>query len=160
MPRQRGTLHPARKGSHARKSRQVPEGIPPHVFPPQQRHELLADLAGLLQGPAADSQRHQRSRRQRNGTALPFEAHVLDDAVARDEIDGAVVAAQRISSFADCRCSVQFPPITGPGGVIEERLLVEVGYTPHMPSHSFWIWSSKGNFTPLNSICSRGRRER
>ncbi len=89
-------------------------------------------------------------------------AQPFPSAVAGFEVDDATVPAEVVESFADRRRSFQLSMVAGMTSVVEHHVLVEVRYTPHMPSHSLLNWFNKGKVTPLlpKSICSRGRRER
>src|ERR1051325_113939 len=161
VPRQRGALDAARIISHASQRRQVVKVVFDNRFCRHQGQELLNNPQCLKNRSALHHQRHQRSRRHEDGATSPLEADVLDDVVADVEVDGAAVAAERVVSFGLGGCSPQFAVVAGPGGVVEQDVLVQVVYTPHMPSHSLVNWFSKGRDSPLpKSISSSGRRER
>jgi hypothetical protein len=90
-----------------------------------------------------------------------LETRIPDDAFGHVEIKRATVAAEGVVPFADGRRPVQLPPVAWPGGVVEQHFLVQIVYTPHIPSHSPWKPSKTGKPSRCpKSRCSMGCKER
>src|SRR3954471_18050618 len=108
-----------------------------HVFAPEGAH--LGD--GLALGDIRD----HRRRRLADRAAAAVEAHILHDAVCDLELDGELVAAQRIHALGGHRRVVEMPRIAGILVVVEDVLAIEVVHLEEFYPHTGASRTSSGH---------------
>jgi hypothetical protein len=101
--------------------------------------EALEERLGLGLGLALDHLGHQRGRGHRDGAAAALEGGVLDDAVLQREVDGDLVAAERVVAARLAVRVLGRAEVPRLAVMVEDDLLVEVAQLGHQPKISFTL---------------------
>lgn len=103
VPGQRGALHPNRKLGDAGKNSQLAQFSPVPVRRRLARHqlvELIEDSIRFCSGLTLQALRHHGRRGLGDGASRALEADVANRVTLQVQVDGEMVTAERVISFA------------------------------------------------------------
>src|SRR5689334_18644068 len=141
MPCQRRALHTHRELRYTGEHRQLPQrllaafGVTGH-----QAVKLLKDFLCFLFALPFHCLRHHRGRCLRDRTSCSLEGHVLDRVAFEVEINGEMVAAERIVSLGFVIGGRQLAIISRRLAVLQDHILIELAQIGHQANTSFTFW--------------------